>query len=155
MFLYFISFLLLFQATEVPYRDKDDFQIELKYDFKDKPASDPNTVRFDDPNNKKKERHSGPLPYLVVKLKILNHKEEETRFRCENNLGRALFNKKAEKSLDYDIDMGYIDDVKDRITAHSFIVYALTEKREAVNKIELLVMEDGTFLVNGEKRGKF
>ena len=154
MILQLISFLLLLQVTEIPYRAKNDFQIELKYNFKDRPAKDANTVSFDD-RTARERPPSGPLPYLIVNVKILNPKAEEIRFKCENNLGRALFNRKAEKSLSYDIDMGYIDDVKDRVTAHTYTLYALTDKREAINKVELLVMEDGTFFVNGEKRGKF
>jgi hypothetical protein len=152
MILHLISLLLLFQSGEVPFRGKDDFLVELKYNFKEKPARDANTVAWEATPGK---RPSGPLPYLIVNVKILNAKQEEIRFKCENNLGRALFNRKAEKGLSYDIDMGYIDDVKDRVTAHMYTLYALSENREAINKIELLVMEDGTFMVNGEKRGKF
>jgi hypothetical protein len=152
MIIYLISFLLLWQSGSVPFRAKADFQVELKYNFKEKPAKDLSTLAWDSDPSK---APSGPLPYLIVNVKILNAKDEEIRFKCENNQGRALFNKKAEKSLSYDIDMGYIDDVKDRVTPHMFTVYALTEKKEALNKIELLVMEDGTFMVNGEKRGKF
>lgn len=154
MLLYLVPFLLLLQTTDVPFRAKEDFQIELKYDLKQRPAVDPNTVTLDPAVAERKGSH-GPLPYLTVKLKILNPKAEEIRFKCEDNFGKALFNKKAEKSLAYEIDMGYIDDVKDRISAHSYTLYAQSDKRESLNRIELLVMEDGTFLVNGEKRGKF
>jgi hypothetical protein len=124
--------------------------VELKYNFKEKPQRD-NTVAWEAHPNKK----LGPLPYLIVNVEILNAKNEEIRFKCENNLGKTLFNRKADKGLDYEIDMGYLDDVKDRITAHTFTLYALTENREALNKVVLMVMEDGTFLVNGEKRVKF
>lgn len=152
MVIQLISFFLLWQTGEVPFRAKDDFQVELKYNFKEKPAKDLNTLAWDaDPA----KQPSGLLPYLIVNVKILNAKQEEIRFKCENNIGKTLFNKKAEKGLSYDIDMGYIDDVKDRVTAHRYTVYALTGDKEAINRIELLVMEDGTFMVNGEKRGKF
>jgi hypothetical protein len=152
MILHLISFFLLFQSSEIPFRAKDDFAIELKYNFKEKPTKDANTVAWEANPAK---RPTGLLPYLIINVKILNAKQEETRFKCENNLGRALFNRKAEKGLSYDIDMGYLDDVKDRVTAHKYTLYAVGESREVINKIELLVMEDGTFMVNGEKRGKF
>lgn len=151
---YLISLLFFFQTTDIPFRAKEDFQVELKYDLRQRPAVDPNTVTLDATVAERKGTH-GPLPYLIVKLKILNPKASEIRFKCEDSNGKALFNKKAEKSLNYEIDMGYIDDLKDRIAPHAYTLYAQSGNRELLNKIELLVMEDGTFLVNGEKRGKF
>jgi hypothetical protein len=150
---YILCFLLFWQTSEVPFRAKEDFQIELKYDLKQRPARDPNTVSLD-PNVADK-KPLGPLPYLIVNVKILNAKAEEIRFKCEDNTGKSHFNRKAEKSLNYLIDMGYIDDLKDRVTPHTFTLYAVTDKKQSLNRIELLVMEDGTFMVNGEKRGKF
>lgn len=157
MIIYLISFLLLMQTSEIPYRAKENYQVELKYDLKARPAKDHNSVNLD-PNAARgieENNYLGPLPYLTIKIKILNHVPEEIRFRCENNFGNSLFNRKAEKSLAYEIDMGYLDDVKDRVTAHSYTLYAMTEKKVALNKIEFVVQEDGTFMVNGEKRGKF
>jgi hypothetical protein len=154
MLLYLISFLFLFQDIEVPFRAKDDFQIELKYEFKQRPAQDNTHVSLD-PNGADERKSGGPLPYLLVHVKILNHKEEEVRFRCEDNLGKSQFNKKAEKTLTYTIDMGYVDDLKDRVTAHTYNLYAMTDSRKQLNRIELTVKEDGTFMVNGELRGKF
>lgn len=152
MILYMISVLLLWQTAEVPFRAKDDFQVELKYNFKERPSKDGNTLAWEaDPLKVK----TGLLPYLVVHVKILNPKTEEIRFKCEDNFGKAIFNKKAEKTLDYDIDMGYIDDVKDHVTPYQYTLYAVAENKQAINRIEFLVTEDGTFLVNGEKRGKF
>jgi hypothetical protein len=145
---------LLWQTSEVPFRAREDYQVELKYNLKQRPAIDHNSVTFEKKGIE--QRNSpGPLPYLIVNVKILNHKSEEIRFRCENNFGRAIFNRKAEKSLHYEIDMGYIDDLKDRVTPYGYTLYAMTEEKEPLNKIELIVMEDGTFMVNGEKRGKF
>ncbi|HZY83056.1 MAG TPA: hypothetical protein VFE50_26235 [Cyclobacteriaceae bacterium] len=155
MFLYLIPFLLLWQTSEVPFRAREDYQVELKYSLKQRPAKDHNSVTFEQKNIEDRKPGSGPLPYLVVNVKVLNHKQEEIRFRCENNFGRAIFNRKAEKSLDYEIDMGYIDDLKDRVTPYAYTLYAVADNKESLNKIELMVMEDGTFMVNGEKRGKF
>jgi len=154
MFQYLITFLLLCQTAEVPFRAREDYQVELKYSVKQRPATDANSVTFEKKTGDNRS-NAGPLPYLVVNVRILNHKNEEIRFKCENNFGRSIFNRKAEKSLDYEIDVGYIDDLKDRVTPHGYTVYALADNKEILNKIELTVMEDGTFMVNGEKRGKF
>ena len=150
MIVFIATLFFYWQTIEIPFRAKDDFQVELKYDLKQRPAREGQHISFE--ANKDK---AGTLPYLVVHVKILNHKTDEIRFKCENNLGQSLFNRKADKSLAYQIDMGYIDDLKDHVSPYSYTVYAVSDKKDMLNKIELLVMEDGTFLVNGEKRGKF
>ncbi len=149
----FLSILFLWQS-DVPFRSKEDYQVELKYEFRQRPAKDANTVTLD-PNGVQDRKQPGPLPYLVVHIKILNRKAEEVRFKCENNFGSAIFNKKADKTLDFDIDMGYVDDLKDRVNAYGYTVYAVNDARQLLNKIELIVQDDGSFMVNGDRRGKF
>jgi hypothetical protein len=153
MTLYLSLFLFFWQSTEIPFRAKEDFQVELKYDLKARPAKDPNAVTFE--AGRVSSNSTGALPYLTVNVTILNPKVEEIRFRCENNLGKSVFNKKADKSLRYVIDMGYIDDLKDRVEPHGYTLFAIADNKSSLNKIEFIVLEDGTFMVNGEKRGKF
>ena len=51
--------------------------------------------------------------------------------------------------------MGFTDDVKAHVSPYEIsIIFASKEKKE-ISRIHLLIQEDGTFLVNGEKRGKF
>jgi hypothetical protein len=154
MISYLLPFLLLWQTTDIPFRPNTDFHLELKYDLKQRPQGNPNSVSLDQAVTERRNG-GGSLPYLTVKLKMLNAKAEEVRFKCENNFGKAIFNKKAEKTLAYEIDLGFIDDLKDRVEAHAYTVYAQSDKKQSLNKIELIVMEDGTFMVNGERRGKF
>jgi hypothetical protein len=158
MIIHLISvLLLLWQTGEVPYREKADYLIEIKPNFKMRPNTDRSTVNWEAHNPQGIEDRSkvGLLPYLIVNVKILNPKPEELRIRCESNRGAHLFNKKAGKTDTYEIDMGFIDDIKDHITANSYTVYTIGDKRAMLNRIELLIADDGTFLVNGEKRGKF
>jgi hypothetical protein len=157
MIIQFISILLLWQTAEIPYRAKDDYVVKIKPDFRQRPNTDKTTVNWEahNPNGRDDRAKTGQLPYLVVKIEILNPKAEELRIKCQDNRGTNVFNKKIGKTLVYEIDMGFIDDIKDRITANTYTVYALTGNREALNRIELAIAEDGTFLVNGEKRGKF
>lgn len=157
MILQFLSVLLLWQSTTVPYRAKEDYIVELKYNFKARENTEKATVNWESHNAQGRDDRAktGLLPYLVVNIKILNTKPEEIRFRCDNNRGRSLFNRKSGKEQSFDVDMGYIDDIKDHITANIYTLYALDVNRHELNRVELLVQDDGTFLVNGEKRGKF
>src|ERR1043165_2615827 len=129
MIIQLISILLLWQTSEVPYRAKDDYVVKIKPDFRQRPSTDKTTVNWEahNPNGRDDRAKTGLLPYLVVNVKILNQKAEELRIRCEDNRGTAVFNKKIGKTLSYEVDMGFIDDIKDRITANSYTVYALTD----------------------------
>lgn len=149
-----LLFFLFFQSPEVPYRNKDDFQIELKYDLRTRPAVELNKVQLDPNPTGVKRQKTGMLPYLLVTVKIFNVKPEEVRFRCEDNT-RTVFNRKLSKSSSFVIDMGYIDDIKDGLASNDFTVIAVSRNKEPLNRIHMKIEKDGTFLVNGEKRGKF
>jgi hypothetical protein len=53
------------------------------------------------------------------------------------------------------LEVGFTDDVKDRVTPHHYFLTLVSPKKTETSKIEILIEEDGTFFVNGEKRGKF
>jgi len=153
-----ISLLLLWQTSSVPYRAKEDYIVEVRPNFRTRPNTDKGTINWEahNPQGRDDRAKTGALlPYLVVNVKMLNLKAEELRIKCEDNRGISVFNRKIGKTSTYEIDMGYIDDIKDHITANAYTVYAITDKRAVLNRIELLIADDGTFLVNGEKRGKF
>ena len=153
MLITLVPFLFLFQAVNVPDRAKDDFQIELKYELRSRPAVAHNTVSLD-PTGVKQQK-TGMLPYLLVTVKVFNVKPEEVRFKCEDNTRHVVFNRKLPKAASFVIDMGFIDDIKDGITSNVYTVYAVSDVKEQLNRIEMKIEKDGTFLVNGEKRGKF
>jgi hypothetical protein len=147
---------ILFEALQdpvVPYRNKEDFTVELKYDLRSRPAAQANTLHLD-PTGVKTQR-TGMLPYLIVAVKITNVTPQEVRFKCEDNEGHTRFSKKLPKAATFMIDMGFIDDVKDQLAPNSYEVFAMSKEKTPVNRIHLRIEKDGTFLVNGEKRGKF
>jgi hypothetical protein len=153
MLITLVPFLFLFQAVAVPDRGKDDFQVELKYELRSRPAVAHNTVSLD-PTGVKHQK-TGMLPYLLVTVKIFNVKTEEVRFRCEDYTKHVVFNRKLPKAASFVIDMGFIDDIKDGLSSNVYTVYAFSEDKEPLNKVEMRIEKDGTFLVNGERRGKF
>lgn len=145
---------VLIQSPDVPYRNKEDYQVELKYDLRSRPPEALNKVQLDMYPTTVSKPKSGTLPYLLVTVKILNPRPEEVRFKCENNT-HVVFNRKLSKSSSFVIDMGYIDDIKDGLASNDFTVYAVGADKVPINRINLHIDKDGTFLVNGEKRGKF
>ena len=153
-----LSFLIgfLWQA-EIPFKPNDEFQLELEYTFKQKPGADHLTYDFTETvqEHSKKQYSGGPLPYLLINFKTLKLSGGEVRVRGINSDGNMVVTKKVEVGSTFKLDMGYTDDMKDRVTPHAFTIYYLSDKKKEISRVNLFIEEDGTFLVNGEVRGKF
>lgn len=153
-----MSFLILlawFQVDDIPFRPKENFNVEVKYDLKQMAATDPNIVTLSDERSKQEKHGQGPLPFLTINVTMLNTTEQERRYKVENSLGHTLLNRRKEKVSIIKVEMGFLDDLKDQITPNSYQILVLAEDKYPLNRIVLKVEKDGTFLVNGEKRGKF
>jgi hypothetical protein len=53
------------------------------------------------------------------------------------------------------LDIGYTDDVKDRLVASQYTITFLGEEKNQISRIVIFIDKDGTFFVNDEIRGKF
>ena len=149
-FLVLIGYSLLAQ-NEIPLRDKDDYEIKIEYDFKKKPIPshrETNYVLIQEKNDQ------SLLPHLTVYLTLKNSSSEEFRIRAVDNTFKVMASGKI-KEEPLELVLGYMVDIKERISAHTFTVTILTKKREPINQIILQIKEDGTFLVNGIEKGKF
>ena len=76
------------------------------------------------------------------------------KLRVVDNLNNKVLSKKVYDGLEFEINIGFTDDVKDRVTANEYTIFIQNEKREHQSKIVILVDEDGMFLINDEVRGK-
>ena len=85
---------------------------------------------------------------------VLKPAPEEVRIRVIENGSKTVFNKKFDMNTVLKLDMGYTDDIKDRVSAYEYTVYYLTADKKPLSKIVIQFDEDGTYFVNGEKRGK-
>jgi hypothetical protein len=90
-----------------------------------------------------------------IKLKLLKYIPEEIKLRITDNLGSVVLNKKIKQNDVIVINMGFTDDMKDRVTAHEYTVRFLDDDKKELSRILITVSADGSFLVNNEKRGKF
>ena len=153
--LYLLSIVL---QTEIPHKPKEEYKVELEYQFKQRPSTgNSNRVDFELESEKtnKKKYEEGSLPYLIVNFKVIKLSDQEIRIRVIKNTGQTILNKKVEAGSSYKLDLGFTDDMKDRVMAHEFKVYFLNDKRKEVSVVTLFIGEDGTFLINDEVRGKF
>jgi hypothetical protein len=152
-----LFFTLALQVQDIPYKPKEEFDIKLDYQFKQRPVVDrTNTVTLDETRKEYEKRTSSDLlPYLVLNVKFLKVNTEEARVRVTNNIDRRSVSKKIEEGSAISLDLGFTDDIKDRVTAHEYTLTMLSPKKSDVSKIVIHIEEDGSFLVNGEKRGRF
>ncbi len=151
MFTYlFFSFILLHTTSqEVPFKPANEFEIVLDYKFRERAAA-PSRPDFE-----VKRPPSGPLPYLVVYLRIINQHKQEQRIRITDSNGKMVINRKATTDTRYKLDMGYTEDIKEQLVPHAYTILFLTDEKELISQIKIIIEPDGTFKVNGESRGKF
>lgn len=144
----FLFYLLVLQE-EVPYKPSDQFAINLDFQFKTRYVS-PSVVELD-PNT---TTTGGVLPYLFLNINVLKLSDDEVKVKIENNRGQLVFSRKAAEGMVAKLDLGFTDDIKDRVTAHEYQVYFVSKERVVRSRILIAFDKDGTYLVNGEKRGK-
>ena len=148
--------LLLFAQLQTPFKPADEFDLKINFTIEDRPIDEPykkgNVVLLEDRLRKDK---GGPLPYLKVKLTILKVADQEFRIRVLDHQGKQVNSKKVGPNVEIKIDWGFSDDIKDGIVTPEYTVLFISKDKKNVSRIYMLVQEDGTFLVNDEKRGKF
>jgi hypothetical protein len=139
------------QQTE-PYKPDAEFDFKLDYSFKERML--PEKSDYEAPGSDRRPNSTGPLPYLKTELRLLKLGADEVRVKVINHKGTTVVNRKASTDTIIKIDWGFSDDVKDQIASHSYTVLILNNDKKVLSRITLYADPDGTFLVNGQKRGR-
>jgi hypothetical protein len=144
-----LVFLAILQR-EVKFKPSDEFELKVDYNLKTRPAQ-VNSV-----NLKDGRKSVGPLPFISVSLKVIKALPEEQRVRIVDNRGDVVISRKIKEGSELKFDLGFTADMKDRVGAHEFVIYFHgSDRKDVISQILIHVTQDGTFLVNGEVRGKF
>jgi hypothetical protein len=153
----FSYLLIVFNSqSDAPFKLAGDFELKIDFVFKERPPLDRQVVILDDESNDRASKSAaGQLPYLMIQLKVLSVTDQELRVRVTDAYGDIVFNRKVEASTIIKLDWGFTEDIKYRIVSHEYSVQFLDSDKNPVSRIYMFIDEDGTFLVNGEKRGKF
>ncbi|HEY9049546.1 MAG TPA: hypothetical protein VIN08_26790 [Ohtaekwangia sp.] len=146
--LYTFLFIAWLAADEIPFKPKEEFDINLDFKFKVKAGDHTQVYTTAQPAS------SGPLPYLNLDIKMVKLTQEEVRVKVINSKDITVMSRKVVQGDVINLDIGYTDDVKGRVTEYEYIIYFLTRDKKPVSRIVIHFEEDGTFLVNGEKRGR-
>ncbi|CAN5612817.1 hypothetical protein BH10BAC4_BH10BAC4_24340 [soil metagenome] len=159
MVLSILLFLLSGSCQEtILYKQNEDFEVTVDFFFKQRVGYNDSNLRinFETSSLEKKDLSgTGPLPYLIVYFKMIKLADNEVKVRVINNNGKLIYAGKAVEGEKFKIDMGFTDDMKDRVGAFGYDINFINKDKDIVSRATLLVLEDGTFLVNAEKRGKF
>lgn len=151
-------FLLLFAITcfqdETPFKPTEEFEVKLNFEFKER-IKDSNKIELNQTQRDyQRSRASGPLPYLFLNLKILKQQAEEVRVRIEQNGANDVMNRKFDPNTILKLDMGFTDDIKDRVSPYEYTIYFLSKDKKPLSKVTIFFEENGTYIVNGQIRGK-
>jgi hypothetical protein len=138
----------------LPYKPKAEFDIQLDYKFKARPAESSTTLLAESQIGNNNKTSSALLPYLILNVKI-NKLNNEMRLRISNNLNTKFQTRKVAEGTIFPINMGFTADVKDRVAPHEYVLTFLSPEKSETSRIVIHVEEDGSFIVNGEKRGRF
>jgi len=138
---------------EVPFKPAAEFEIEIDYQFKSRPPSDHNTVQLGALKRTVHQTSSSVLPYLVLHINFTVLPGEKSRMLVSTNLDARGTTRRVTVDSPYDLDLGFTADMVDRVSAHEYILTFLDADKSPVNRILISVDEDGSFFVNGEKRG--
>ena len=147
-YLFFIVVILLEQ--EVPYKASEDFDVTIDYQFKAYREEVHKDVDFSE-----QKKRTGLLPYLIAQVKIKNISQDEVRIRVISNDGNNAVNRKLIQDMILKVDFGFVDEVKDRTKPYEYTVSFISIDKKEITRIVLFIDTDGTFLVNGQKRGRF
>lgn len=139
----------------VVYKPDTEFVMTLDYNVRERNAQSVSVSKPTFDASHQTETRSGPLPYLILNFKITKLSEDEVRFKVVTNTSKTVMNKKIQAGLTIKLDLGYTDDIKDRVTPNAYDIIFQNDKRETVKIIRVEIIEDGTFFLNGEVRGKF
>ena len=135
----------------IPYKANDEFELKLDLQFKKRPPPDLNKVDLE----KRTLPTSGMNgPYLYIDLKVIKPIAEEYRVKVIKNERDLLLSKKFDPSTVIKLDLGFTDDIKDHISPHHYMITFFSKDKDPLSRIEIFFEKDGTYIVNGEKRGK-
>lgn len=152
----FVVLAVLFSIyQDTPYKPNQEYEINFEYSFKQRTQEEDKVIRLNETQAQYMKRTSAePLPFLALKIRLVKLLPEETKLKIIKDDKVTVFNKKITEGMEFTLNIGFSDDVKDQISGykHEMTFYS-AEKRE-VSRIVIQFDSEGNYFVNTEKRGK-
>ena len=132
----------LFQQESVPFKPTEEFEIKLEYEFRKRTPLSASEQMIREANQQPvKLNDASPLPYVILNLKIKEVSDQEVRLKVFQSDKPFFAKRKIEAGSEVKIELGFTDDMKDRVSAFEYTLYFLSEKKVEVSKIEIFVDE--------------
>ncbi|HEU5289227.1 MAG TPA: hypothetical protein VFU05_01210 [Cyclobacteriaceae bacterium] len=152
-----IPFLILFffnLQEEVPFKPKEDFEIKFDLTFKVRTTDDKAVYLNETRAEHEKRTSATPLPFLKLLVKVKRLQQEEIKLKVIRDDKNTLFSKKTEPDMEFKLEVGFTDDLKDQVSGYRHVIQFLSSKKEVLSRIVIEFDKDGNYFVNGEKRGR-
>ncbi len=149
----FVSVLICstaFAQEAVPFKPNDEFEAKIDLAFKQREADSTTTFRFEE--SSKKRTMGTPIAFLAINFKVL---KADGEVKVKVSRGRDEKTNKIKIGAVMKLEMGFIEDIKLNGEPAHVILHFLNDQKKETSQVVLWITEDGTFSVNGEKRGKF
>jgi hypothetical protein len=159
--LYFLSLLLFFQSNDTPSKAKEEYSVDINFQFKPHPgiggSGSTQKIRFNEATAPPPENRfsGGQYPYVKLTLALLKLSDEETKMKITDTDGNSVYNKKVKQGAIISLDLGFVDEMKERTSSTEYDCVLMTDKKKKISKIHILIDKEGTYFVNGAKMGKF
>ncbi|UII31334.1 hypothetical protein LVD17_23870 [Fulvivirga ulvae] len=134
----------------VPFRSDSTYNFELDYNFKTKPAPPHGEISYTEYYDKS----SDMLPYVSIKISLLGLSENDFRVKVVNNQGNQVYSRKMKLPMEFDVELGFAEDLKEKLVPHLYYVYFFDKERNLHSRITIEVTETGDFLLNDKIYGK-
>ena len=138
-----------FSQQEISFKAGNEYELKIDLSFRKRDAI--NGEIFDAGGSRIKTTDQ-PIAYLAVFFKLLKS-NNETRVRILNQ--KKVTSKKIKVNEVEKIEMGFVEDLKYQTEPSLLTILLLDDQKKEVSQVILTIEPDGTFLVNGVKRGKF
>lgn len=146
--------LLIFQ-NDPPFKPAEEFEIKFDLSFKQRSQLDNKTVHLTETEKDNERRtNSTPLPYLILHFKLLKIQPDEVKLKIIKDDKNLVLNRKIKDNVELQLEVGFTDDVKDRISGYKHVIQFISADKKVLSVIVIEFDEEGNYKVNGELRGK-
>ncbi len=144
-----VSFDTIFSQQEIFFKAGNEYELKIDLAFRKRDTI--NGEIFDAGGSRIKTTGQ-PIAYLAILFKLLKS-NDETRVRILNQ--KKVTSKKIKVNEVEKIEMGFVEDLKYQTEPSLLTILLLDDQKKEMSQVILTIEPDGTFLVNGVKRGKF
>jgi hypothetical protein len=146
-----LAALVLHAQDDVPFMPADQFESKIDMVFKKRESADHSTYTFSDGTQPKKTTDA-PIAFLIINFKLLRA-NGEVKVKVIN--GRSERVSRISVANPMKLEIGFIEDVRNGSEGAERVLLFLNDEKKPIRKVVFKIAEDGSYFVNGEKRGKF